>query len=70
MFNIETKDEIDDLQWLKIGYFENSYQNQMVLRIDYNSLNDNNIKWAFNHNKLIPEVLSTHYKKYDNFQVV
>lgn len=64
MSKIETKDEITELKWIKVADFiKNS--GEMYLKIDYNSLNNSGIKWAFEHNKIIPEMLTAHYKKHD-----
>ena len=74
MSKIQTKEEIDDLKWIKVGtlrrkdyynYVSSQYASYDYLEIDKKSLNDSNIKWAFDHNHLIIEVLKNHYKDLD-----
>lgn len=57
MSNIETKDEIKDLQWKYVGYF-----GYTTLNINKSELDDVNGKWAFNHNQLIIDILTSYYK--------
>lgn len=57
MSNIETKDEIKDLQWKYVRYF-----GYTTLNINKAELDDVNGKWAFHHNQLIIDVLTSYYK--------
>ena len=76
---IVTKDEVDDIEWLRIGNFDvNGFVNTDmsmlvnltcdVIKIDSKLINDR--KWAFNHNELIIEVLTQYYKGNINVIVV
>ena len=61
MSKIETKDEVDELRWLKVGELQNMGK---YLWIDNGSIENSGIKWAFGHNQLIRFVLKEYYSKY------
>ncbi len=67
MSKIKTKDEIDNLIWLKVADFK-QLLNENFVQIDYKSLN-NNITWAFNHKNLIIDMLTEHFMK-QNIKVI
>lgn len=58
---IETKEEVDELMWLKVADFTST----RVVKFDESSLNDPTIRWGFNHNKLIKDILRKYLLKED-----
>lgn len=55
---IETKDEVELVDWLELGQFEPNG----VLALSWEKINGVDSKWAFNHNHLIVDVLKQFYK--------
>lgn len=58
MNEIETKDEVERVEWLEIGQFESNG----VLALGWDKINSIDSKWAFDHNHLIVNVLRDFYK--------
>ena len=56
---IETKNEVDELKWLKVGELQNMGK---YLWINNGSIENSGIKWAFGHDQLIKFVLKEYYK--------
>lgn len=67
MSKIETKDEIEDLQWIKVADF--GYNNYTYLKIDCKSINKSGINWAFEHNRLIHDILQE-YCRNKNIRII
>lgn len=71
MSKIETKDEVDEVEWLEIGKFDvNGFVNTEmsmlvnlvndVIKLDKTKINSKD--WAFGHNELLIDVLTKYYK--------
>lgn len=79
MSKIETKDEVDDLRWIKVGTFGflhplknkamNYSQGYDFLKIDKDFQNER-LGWAFDHNYLILHVLAEFYTKQYGIQII
>lgn len=55
---IETKDEVDLVEWLHVGTFDSPGS----LTIHESEINGEKYTWAFNHNELIKDVIIGFYK--------
>ena len=62
---LDTKGEVDDLKWIKIGKIKKNIFNiyRKIFEFDKHFLYNNQLNWAFNHDKLIFEVIYKFYKQ-------
>ena len=62
---LDTKGEVDDLKWIKIGKIKKNIFNiyHKIFEFDKHFLDNNQLNWAFNHDKLIFEVIYKFYKQ-------